>query len=111
MGEVLEESMEGKPIVITCTQTMNNQEIPKHALIDCGVTGIAFMNQYFARNHQIQLQEHKEHRHVGVIEAKPIESRDIIHLVKLSMEVKDHKEQLLMSITKLGHNPIVVGIL
>jgi hypothetical protein len=80
-------------------------------LIDCGATGIAFMDQYFARHHQIPLQEHKEHKYVRVIDAKPIESRDIIHLVKLSMDVKDHKEQLLMFITKLGHSPTVVGIL
>jgi dimeric dUTPase (all-alpha-NTP-PPase superfamily) len=31
---VLEESMEGKHFVISCTLTMNNQEIPTHAHID-----------------------------------------------------------------------------
>ena len=58
--EVFEESMEGNNLVITCTLTVNNQEIPTHALIDCGATGIAFMDQDFARNHQIPLQEFKE---------------------------------------------------
>jgi hypothetical protein len=32
--EVLEGSMEGKHLVITCSVTVNNQEIPTHALID-----------------------------------------------------------------------------
>jgi len=58
--EVLDGSMEGNQLVITCTLTVNNQEIPKHALIDCGVTGIAFMDQDFARHHQIHLQELQE---------------------------------------------------
>jgi len=55
--EVLEGSMEGKYLVITCTLTMNNQEIPTHALIDCGATGIAFSDQDFVCHHQIPLQE------------------------------------------------------
>ena len=49
--EVLEGSMEGKHLVITCSLTVNNQEIPTHALIDCGATGIAFMDEDFARHH------------------------------------------------------------
>jgi len=48
--------MEGKHLVITCTLIVNNEEIPTHALIDCGATGITFMNQDFARHHSIPLQ-------------------------------------------------------
>jgi hypothetical protein len=40
--------MEGKHLVITCSLTVNNQEIPTHALIDCGAMGIAFIDQDFA---------------------------------------------------------------
>jgi hypothetical protein len=46
--EILEGSMEGKHIVITCTLTVNNKEIPTHALIDCEATGIAYMDKDFA---------------------------------------------------------------
>jgi len=55
--EVLEGSMEGKHSVITCTLTLNNQEIPTHALIHCGATRIEFMDQDFARHHEIPFQE------------------------------------------------------
>jgi len=48
-----------------------------HALIDCGATGIAFMDQDFARHHQIPLQELKEKKQVEVINGRPIESGDI----------------------------------
>ena len=78
--EVLDESMEGKHLVITCTLTVNNQEIPTHSLIDCGATGIAFMDLDFARNYQIPLQELREKRQVQVIDGRPIESGDITHI-------------------------------
>jgi len=53
--EVLEGSKEGKRFVITCTLTVNNQEIPTHALIDCGTASIAFMDQRCARHHRLPL--------------------------------------------------------
>jgi hypothetical protein len=102
--------MEGKHLVITCSLTVNNQEIPTYALIDCGATGIAFMDQDFARHHQIPLQELKEKKQVEVIDGRPIESRDITHIAKVGMKIQEHKEQLSMFITKLGHYPIVLGI-
>ena len=108
--EVLEGSMEGKHLVITCSLTVNNQEIPTHALIDCGSTGIAFMDQDFARHHQIPLRGLKEKKQVEVIDGRPIEFRDITHIAKVGMKIQEHKEQLPMFITKLGHYAIVVGI-
>jgi hypothetical protein len=58
--EILDGSMEGKHLVITGTLTVNNQEILTHALIDCGAMGIEFMDQAFARHHQIPFRELKE---------------------------------------------------
>jgi len=108
--EVLEESMEGKHFVITCTLTRNNQEIPTHALIDCGATGIALMDQDFARYHSIPLQELKEKRQVEVIDGRPMESGDITHIATIGMMIQDHKEQLPMFLTRLGQYPIALGI-
>jgi len=108
--EILEGSMEGKHLVITCTSTVNSREITTHALIDCGATGIAFMDQDFACHHQLPLQELKEKRQVEVFDGRPIESGDITHVSKVGMMVQDHKEQLPMFVTKVGHYPIVFGI-
>jgi hypothetical protein len=105
--EVLEGSMEGKHLVITCSLTVNNQEIPTHALIACGATGIAFMDQDFVRHHHIPVQQLKEQKQVEVIDRRPIESGDIIHIAKVGMQIQEHKEQLPMFIIKLGHYPIV----
>jgi len=89
---------------------VNNGEIPTHALIDCGATGIAFMDQDFACHHQIPLQELREKRQVEVIDGRPIESGDITHIAKVGIKIQDHREQLPMFVTKLGHYPIVLGI-
>jgi len=75
--------MEGKHLVITCTLTLSNKEIPTHPQIDCGATGIAYMDQDFAHHHQIQLQESKEKRHVEVIDGRPTDSGDIMHVAKV----------------------------
>jgi hypothetical protein len=103
--EVLEGTMEVRHLVISCTLTLKNQEIPIHALIDCGAAGIAFMNQYFSHHHEIPLQELKEKTHVEVIDWRHIQSGDITHIAKVSIWIQDHMEQLLMFITKLGHSP------
>jgi len=109
--EVLEGSMEGKHLVISCTLTVNNQEIPTHALIDCGATGIAFMDQDCARHHQMPHEELKPKRQVAVIDRRNLESGDITHVAKVGMMIQYHREQLPRFVTKLRHYPIVLGIL
>ena len=89
---------------------MNDQEMPTHTLIDCGASGIAFMDQDFACHHQIPLQERQEKQHVEVIDGRHIESGDITHIAKVGMIIQDCKEQLPMFITKLAHYPVVRGI-
>jgi hypothetical protein len=65
--DLLEESMEGKHLVITCSLTIQDQVIQTHALIDCGATGIAFMDQDFTCHHNIPQKELIETRQVEVI--------------------------------------------
>jgi hypothetical protein len=55
--EVLQATVKGKHLVIPGTLTMNNQGIPTHAVIDCRVTGIAFIDQDFTSDHQIAHQD------------------------------------------------------
>jgi len=89
---------------------MNNHRIPMHAPIDCGATGIAFMDQVFACHHQIPQQELREKKQVDGIDRRPIECGDITHIAQVGMKVHNHEEQLPMFVTKLGHYRIVMGI-
>jgi hypothetical protein len=102
--------MEGKHLVITCSLTFHDQVIQTHTLIDCGAMGIAFMDQHFACHHEVPLEKLKDRRQVEVIDGRTIESGDITHLPKVSMDIQDHKERILMFVTKLGHYHIVLGI-
>jgi hypothetical protein len=102
--------MEGKHLVITCSLTIRDQVIQTHALIDCGATGIAFMDQDFARHHEVPLKDLREKRQVEVIDGRTIDSADITHPAKVGMNIQDHKERIPMFVTKLGHYPIVLGI-
>jgi hypothetical protein len=97
--EELKGSTEGKHFVITYTLPLNNHEIPTHALIDCGATGIAIMDQDFAHHLQIPLRKLNQNQFVEVINGRPIESGDITYIAKVSMKKQDHGEQLPMFIT------------
>lgn len=90
--------------------TVENQEMPKHALIDCGAIGIALTYLDYSCHHPIQYQELREKREVEVIDWRPIKSRDITHIAKAGLKIQDHKDQLLMSITKLWHYQVVLRI-
>jgi hypothetical protein len=53
---VIEEgSMDGKHLVVTCFLSHSDQAIQTYALIDCGATGNAFIDQDFACHHQLPL--------------------------------------------------------
>jgi hypothetical protein len=108
--DVLDGSMEGKHLVITCSLTVHDLVIQTHALIDCGATGIAFMNQDFAHQHEIPLRELKEKRQVEVMDGRTIESGDITHQAEVDINIQNHEERIPMFVTKLGHYPIVFRI-
>jgi transposase InsO family protein len=105
-----EVSLDGKHLVITCTIIVNENSIRTYALIDCGATGIAFMDESFARRHQVPLEKLSQPRVLEVIDGRPIESGAITHLAWVIMEIERHREKIPMFVTKLGHYPLVLGI-
>jgi predicted aspartyl protease len=48
-----EGSMDGKHLVVRCDLSFNPKKIPTHAVIDCGATGYAFVDQAFATHHKL----------------------------------------------------------
>jgi len=103
-------SLDGKHLVIACTIYVNEKPVRTYALIDCGATGIAFVDESFANLHQIPLEKLLKPRILEVIDGRPIESGAITHLARTRMEINGHSESLPMFVTKLGHYPIVLGI-
>jgi len=102
--------MEGKYLVILCNLSFGDKTIATHALIDCRATGVSFVNENFARHHQLPLTALKYPRAIEVIDGHPISSGDITHTTNVTLLIHEHQEQLPMFVTKLGHYPIVLGM-
>jgi predicted aspartyl protease len=103
-------SLEGQDLVVTCTISPGDQTVKTVALVDCGATGYAFVNESFARHHNLPLHRLREERVVEVIDGRPIETGPITHLAKLPLNIHGHREQLPAFVTQLGHYPLVLGI-
>jgi len=102
--------MEGKHLVVLCNISFGNRTVATHALIDCGATGIAFVDEDFARHHQLPLTPLWYPRNLEVIDGRLISSGDITHVANTHLSILEHHESLPMFVTKLGHYPIVLSI-
>ena len=58
--ELTEDQLDGKHIVISCSLSFGDILVQTHALIDCGATGYAFVDEKFARQYQIPQFQHKK---------------------------------------------------
>ena len=74
-----EELLDGNYIVIS------TQFKKTHALVDCGATGYAFVDEEFARDQNFPLFKLKKPHCREVIDGRPIESGLITHITKLRM--------------------------
>ena len=94
--ELKEEELEGNHLVISCTINKNSSNnVPIHALIDCGATGYAFVDDEFAHYHSLPRYRLKTERELGVIDGRPIKSGNITHMTKISLSFNGHEERLL----------------
>jgi len=109
-SNVLEEDrMDGNHIVIS-VELNDGIPLPTHTLVECGATGYAFIDEEFARDHNLSLFKLKQPHSLEVIDDRPVESGNITHLMKMEMNINNHRETILMFITKLGYYPIVLGL-
>ena len=109
-SDVKEESLDENHIVISTQIQDESSLISTHALVDCGATGFAFIDEEFARGHNFPLFKLKKPRCLEVIDGRPVESGLITHMTKLNMTIAGHKEIIPLFVTKLGHYPIVLGL-
>ena len=102
--------MDGRHLVISCILVVDNKKISTHMLIDSGATGLAFVDEDFARHHSLPLHRLEEPREIEVIDGRPIESGSVTHKARIRCNIQTHSEVLDMFVTKLGQYPIVFGI-
>jgi hypothetical protein len=102
--------MDGNHLVIPCTLSDHDIKIDTHVLVDCGCTGLAFMNEAFARQHNFPHYQLKNPKTVKVIDGCPISSGDIMEYVEIQCTIGDHHNTLTAYLTSLGHYPLILGI-
>jgi hypothetical protein len=102
--------MDGEHLVVSCSLNDNQTPIRSHALVDCGATGIAFIDEEFSRCHNLPLYKLRSPRSLEVIDGRPIGSGQVTHMTKVKLTIDKHKEEIPMFVTQLGHYPIVLGI-
>ena len=110
--ELNENNLDGQHLVIPCTISVQFGEatVQTRALIDCGASGFSFVDEEFARHYSLPITPLQQPRVVEVIDGSPISSGDIPYLVRATLEILEHREQLPMFVTKLGQYPLVLGI-
>ena len=77
--------MDENHIVISTQIQDESFLISTHALVYCGVTGFAFIDKEFARDHNFPLFKLKRPRYLEVIDGRPIKSSLITHMTKLKI--------------------------
>jgi hypothetical protein len=107
---ISEEELDGNHLVLLGTRLYNDKTISVNTLIDTGASGFAFIDEEFIRRHNIATFALKTHRHLEVIDGRPIQSGAITQVAHLNLEINGHKEKSSFFVTKLGHYPIVLGI-
>mgnify|MGYP003492337063 CR=1 FL=1 len=110
VADVELQHLEGKHLVVACTLSYSNASIRTYALIDSGATGFAFVDNDFARHHNLPLTPLEHPLQLEVIDGRPIMSAHITQLAVAKMLIHEHSETLPMFFTRLGHYPIVLGI-
>jgi hypothetical protein len=102
--------MDGNHLIILCTLSNCNTKIDTHALVDSGCTGLSFMNEAFAHQHNFPCYQLKNPKTVEVIDGCPISSGDITEYVEVQCTIGDHHKTLTAYRTFLGHYPLILGI-
>jgi predicted aspartyl protease len=102
--------MDGNHLIVTCTLHDQGNVIKYHTLIDCGTTGYAFIDEDYARCHNIPLHLLKSPRNLTVINGRPVTSRAITHITHTHLVIWNHQEDILHFETKFRNYPIVLGI-
>lgn len=104
------EQLDGHHLVLPCTIRKNEKSIPTEALVDSGANGIAFIDRDFAQKNNFELEVLRNPRRLEVVDGRLSVAGRITHLTRISIDMQGHREILPCFLTKLSHQPIVLGI-
>jgi hypothetical protein len=84
--------------------------IDTEAPIDCGYTGLSFMNDKFACQYNLLHYKLKTPKTIEVIAGQPISSGDITKYIHIDYTIGDHHKKLIACVASISHYPLVLRI-
>ena len=109
MSAAEKSKLDGNHIVVKCSLRKYNP-IFQTALCDTDATRYAFIDDYFAHQHNLPKHELRTPRPLDVIDGRRIASGDVTHIVKVFIKIRNHEEELPPFMTTLGHYNLVLAI-
>ena len=103
------EKLDGIHLILPYTVDTRQKQLRATALVDSRANGIAFIDETFARNNGLSLQQLRKLRRLEMVDDRQLAAGRITHLVRLPVDIKGHRE-LPCFVTKLSQHPIVLGI-
>jgi hypothetical protein len=105
-----ENEIDRNHLVMPCTLSDHDIKTDTHALINCGYTGLSFMNEAFTCQYNFPHYQLKNAKTVTVIDGCPISLGDIMEYVEVQYTIGDHHVTLTAYLTSLRHYPLILGI-
>ena len=87
-------------MVVTCNLQDGPNSVKTHALVNCGATGYAFIDEDFASCHNFPLFKRFSPQHLRVIDGRPIVSGAITHITKLKLQIREHHHEIRLFVTR-----------
>ena len=107
MSDAEESKLDGNHIVVMCS-LRRHDTIIETALCDTGATRYAFIDENYARQHNLPRYELRTPRPLDVIDGRPIASGDVPHMVNVFVKIENHEEELPAFTTTLAHYKLVL---
>ena len=95
----------GSHLIVPCE--INEYE-PVDGMIDCGATGLAFMNTLLARHLKLKTTKLEEPQEVVAADGHAMDP--ITETVNIRMKIKDHVEDITMFLSNIGSFNIILGM-
>ena len=97
--------------VISCLiSNKNSSPVSSLALIDSGASAYGFIDSKFVRSHNLTLIPLRRPRTLKVFDGSESISGEILHMVKVELNIGGHLEIILLFVTTLAYFDIVLGL-
>ena len=97
-------------LVVSCTVDGQNNKIHSHVMIDDEANDYSFVDEDFARCHNLPLFKLKNSRTLEVFDGRIVESGEVTHITKIRFTINEHVEYLSMFVTKLDHYLMILRL-